>query len=155
MTQQPVRRPTGRNVAVYDPARQFEELHDQMGQLLNLAFGLPAGAQAQVEGPWIPAADVAESEEAYIVDIDVPGVRREDLDIQLNDRELSVAGEIVEKERAKLRRRTRKVGRFEFRGMLPGDVDVDKVEAKLEHGVLTLTLPKAQAARPKHIEVSR
>ncbi|MBO2448630.1 Hsp20/alpha crystallin family protein [Actinomadura barringtoniae] len=154
MAQQPVRR-TGRQVAAYSPAHQFEDLYDQMGQLLNFAFGAP-GQEARQDFPWVPPADISESEDAYTVEIELPGISKDDIDIQLNDRELVVGGEIVEKERekGKLRRKTRRVGRFEFRAILPGDVNSDMVDARLRDGVLTLNLPKAETAKPRHIEVS-
>jgi HSP20 family protein len=71
----------------------------------------------------------------------------------MNDNELIVTGELVQKERGRLRRRTRRVGRFEYRVVLPGDVNAEQVSANLSEGVLAITVPKAAAAKPRHVEI--
>ena len=84
--------------------------------------------------------------------------------MQLQDRELVVSGEIPEQEqdgqngdknggRRRRHRSTRRTGRFEFRAWLPGDVNVDAVQGELNDGVLTLTIPKSEAAKPRKIEI--
>jgi HSP20 family protein len=89
------------------------------------------------------------------VENDLPGVSRDDIDIQLDDRELTVSGEVKEKERAGiLRRRTRRVGQFQYAVTLPGDVDPDGVSASLREGVLTVRVPKAQRSKPHRIAIT-
>ena len=153
MAMLPVRRGGGRNLTVVNPSREFEDIYDRMGQLMNLAFGL-----SPVDGatePWVPLADVSETDDAYAVELDVPGVHKDQIDIQLQDRELVVTGEIPESEQeGHAHRRSRRTGRFEFRTYLPGDVNADGVNAQLSDGVLTVTVPKSEAAKPRHIEVS-
>ena len=101
-----------------------------------------------------PLADVEETPEAYLVEVEVPGVRREDIDMEIAGRRLWVRGERKEKERVGiLRRRERTVGRFSCEVLLPGDVDEDGVEAHLEGGVLSLRLPKPERDRPRRIEI--
>lgn len=101
-----------------------------------------------------PLADVEETPNAYLVEVEVPGVRREDIDIEIAGRRVWVRGERKEKERVGiLRRRERTVGRFSCEVMLPGDVDEDGVEAHLDGGVLTLQLPKPAHDRPRRIEI--
>ena len=101
-----------------------------------------------------PLADVEETPEAYVVEVEVPGVRRDDIDIEIAGRRVSVRGERKEKERVGiLRRRERTVGRFSCEVTLPGAVDEDGVEAHLEGGVLTLRLPKPDHERPRRIEI--
>lgn len=132
------------------PARfAMEDVYDRMGRLMQEFFG---------DGPanLAPAApvDVEETDDAYIVDIELPGVRREDIDIELRDSDLRICGEMKERERTGLlRRRERRVGRFEHVVTLPGDVDPEKVEADLSGGVLTVRLGKARSSRPRRIEV--
>ncbi|MEU6789141.1 Hsp20 family protein [Nonomuraea angiospora] len=65
-----------------------------------------------------------------------------------------VIGQIEEQERQRRHRKMRRTGQFELRTTLPGDVDADRVEAHLSDGVLTITVPRAAATKPKHIEVS-
>ncbi|RAY11069.1 Hsp20/alpha crystallin family protein [Actinomadura craniellae] len=152
MTQQPVRR-TGRNLAALDPDREFADIYDRMDQLLSFALGGPVSTTT-AQGPWVPMADVSETEDSYVIEIDLPGVRKDDVDIQLADQLLTITGEVHEQEGKRWRRRARRVGRFEFRTYLPGDVDTERVDARFEHGVLTIAVPKAEAAKPKRIEIS-
>jgi HSP20 family protein len=147
-----VRRSGRRNLTVVNPTREFEDIYDRMGQLMNLAFGLTPVDVA--EGPWIPLADLSETDDAYVVEVDLPGVNRDPVGIQLQDRELVITGEIPESEqKGRLRRRSRRTGRFEFRTYLPGDVNADGVNAQLSDGVLTVTIPKSQEAKPRQIEI--
>jgi HSP20 family protein len=152
MAMLPVRRSGGRNVTIVNPSREFEDIYDRMGQLMNLAFGLtPAEAG---DGPWIPHADLSETDDAYVVEVDVPGVRKDQVEIQLQDRELIITGEIPKSEHGRRHRRSRRTGRFEFRTYLPGDVNADAVSAQLTDGVLTVTIPKSEAARPYRIKIA-
>jgi HSP20 family protein len=158
MAMLPVRRSSGRNLTAVNPSREFEDIYDRMGQLMNLAFGLNPleGALDGADGrPWVPLADISETDNAYMVKLDVPGVQRDQLDIQLQDRDLVITGEIPESEQeGRTHRRSRRTGRFEFRTYLPGDVNADGVNAQLADGVLTVTIPKSEAAKPRHIEIS-
>jgi HSP20 family protein len=152
MAMLPLRRTRGRNLTVLNPSREFEDIYDRMGQLMNLAFGLtPVGV---AEEPWIPLADVSETDDAYVVEADLPGVNRDQIDMQVQDRELVIAGEIPESgQKGRRHRRSRRTGRFEFRTYLPGDVNPDGVNAQFSDGVLTVTIPKSETAKPRHIEV--
>ena len=146
MAMLPVRRSGGRNLTVVNPTREFEDIYDRMGQLMNLAFGLAPVDVA--EGPWIPLADLSETDDAYVVEVDLPGVNRDQIDIQLQDRELVITGEIPESEqKGRRHRRSRRTGRFEFRTYLPGDVNADAVNAQLSNGVLTVTIPKSRGSQ--------
>ncbi|ABG99405.1 MULTISPECIES: Hsp20/alpha crystallin family protein [Rhodococcus] len=106
---------------------------------------------------WRPLADVSETDDGYVVEVEVPGVAREDLDITLSANELEISGEFVEKKRAgwlRTRSRTRRTGSFEFRTLLARDVDADKITATLADGVLTVTIPKTASVRSRRIEVT-
>ena len=150
----PVRR-GGRNTSLVNPSREFEDIYDRMGQLMNFAFGDLAPA----EMPWVPLADLSETQDAYVVKVELPGVGKDQIDVQLQDRELVVSGEIPEQEQdgqnggRRRHRSTRRTGRFEFRAWLPGDVNADAVQGELTDGVLTLTVPKSAAAKPRKIEI--
>jgi HSP20 family protein len=98
--------------------------------------------------------DIEETEDAWIVEAEVPGVNSEDVDVEVRDSEIAITGDIKERERSGiLRRKTRRVGRFEFRVTLPGQTDPEKVQAGLDNGVLTVRIPKPEVARPHHVEV--
>ena len=153
MTALPTRRRdmTARPVRRFEPFREFDQLQAQMGELLESAL---AGAPGE-GAPWIPAVDIEETDDAWIVEAELPGVDKKDVDIQMNDSELVVRGEIKERERAGiLRRRTRRVGEFEFRVTLPGQTDAEQIDAKLDGGVLAIRIPKPQETQPRHIEIS-
>ena len=149
----PVRR-GGRTTMVANPSREFEDIYDRMGQLMNFAFGLTPAALADM--PWVPLADLSETDDAYVVKAELPGVNKDQVNVQLQDRELVIAGEIAESENGNGRRHhsSRRTGRFEFRTYLPGDVKADAVTAQLADGILTVTVPKSEAAKPRKIEIT-
>lgn len=137
-----------------DPLAEFEQLQDQMGQIINAFFGEALGSGTGQQPAWIPAADLEETDDAYTIELELPGVRRDDVAIELRDNEVRISGEVKQRERTgTLRRRTRRVGQFEYVVTLPGDIDAEKVDAALHDGVLTVRLPKAAASHPRQIEI--
>jgi HSP20 family protein len=142
----------GQNLTVIDPSREFEDIYDRMGQLMNFAFG-DLGLARPGSAPWSPLAEVSETDDAYLVHVELPGVRKDQVDVQLADRELVISGDIKESEDGRRRRSSRRTGRFEYRTYLPGDVKADQVSAQLADGVLTVTVPKSEATKPRRIEV--
>ena len=137
-----------RPTAPREPAR----LHQRMSRLMTTGLGggpLPATAPG-----WTPTADLTETDDAYLVELELPGVRRRDLAVEVTGAELRVDGELVEKEKVGwLRHRTRRVGRFAYRATLPRDIDTGHVSADLTGGVLTVRAPKTEAARRRRITV--
>lgn len=104
---------------------------------------------------WSPLVDLEETEHAYVLEADLPGVKREDVRVELDGDELLIAGEVREREReGVVRRQARMTGRFEYRATLPRDVDAERVEASLSNGVLTVRVPKSERVQPKRIEIT-
>ncbi|MCC7075943.1 MAG: Hsp20/alpha crystallin family protein [Acidimicrobiia bacterium] len=105
---------------------------------------------------YLPVLDIADREGEYLVDMDLPGFRSEDVDVSVNAGLLTITGERVEREMQDgdrwLRRETR-TGRFERQIRLPKDVDPEKVAANFENGVLTVSIPKVEKAQPRKIEI--
>jgi HSP20 family protein len=135
----------------WDPLRELDDLHTRMEQLIQ---GVWSGIGDGDGAPWVPAVDIEETDDALLVEAEVPGVDRDDVDVELRDSELTVSGEIKEREkRGILRRRTRPRGRFEFRVTLPGGTDPERVEATLDKGVLTVRIPKSDQSRPRRIDL--
>src|SRR5260370_26533161 len=131
------------------PLREFENLYTEMDRLAQSVFGGLTG-----EGAWLPAADVVETDSAYVIEVELPGVRREDVDVELNGDELVVTGEVKERKREGLfRRRTRRVGEFEFRVTLPGYRRDGDIEASMAHVVLTVYGPKTEGTKSSKITV--
>jgi HSP20 family protein len=136
-----------------DPVQQIEDVYNQMDQLLQGFFGQPV-PESLAGTRWAAPADIEETDDAFIVQLDVPGVKPDDVDVELRENQVRITGEIKEKERTGvLRRQTRPVGRFEHLIALPGEVDPDKVEATLADGVLTLRLTKTEGPQTRHIQV--
>lgn len=134
-----------------NPLTEFDELLNQMSGLLESTVG---GAAAPAAA-WTPLADVTETDDAFEVEIELPGVKSKDIHVEANGQELVVTGEIKEKERTGvLRRRARRTGAFEYRLRLPGEVNTEKVTAEMSAGVLTVTVPKAEVAKPRHIQIT-
>ena len=134
----------------WQPFGELEELQQRMGQLVESAL-TGTGAEAL---PWAPPVDIEETDDAWILEAELPGVKREDVHIEALDSDLVIHGELTERERSGiLRRKTRRVGRFEFRVNLPGAIDADAIEAKLHDGVLSVRVPKAEQARRRQIEI--
>lgn len=133
------------------PLSDVERLRRMLDQTFG-SFGLPALATESVG--WTPPVDIEEQDDAYVIEAEVPGVKKDDVNIELISNELMVTGEIKEREREGiLRKRTRRIGRFEYRVRLPEQVDADKVEANLKDGVLSVRVPKREQAERRTIQV--
>lgn len=148
----PARRTDDDNTAVtrWDPFEEIDRLNRQLSHLLASWGRLPN----LLPDSFTPLADIEETTDAYLVEVELPGVKREDIDIEIAGRRLTVRGERKEKERVGiLRRRERTVGRFHYEVTLPGDVEEGAVEAHLDEGVLVVRLPKPERARPRRIQV--
>ena len=151
----PVRRsssPTSVRPRSSDPLSGFGDLEGRMSQLLESIW------EDRIPDPalFTPPVDIEETDDAWVVEAEVPGVKREHVDVDVRGNELVVTGEIKERERKGiLRRRTRRVGEFELRVTLPGEVDTDNVDAKLRDGILTVRVPKPEQSRPRRVEVGQ
>ena len=134
-----------------EPMRELDQIQQQTFQLLQSMLGASPFAGV---GTWVPAVDIEETEDSWILEAELPGAKSDDIDIAAHDNEIQITGEIVEKERAGiLRRRMRRVGRFEYRVTLPGPIDPDSINASLDDGILRVTVPSPEQARPRRVEI--
>jgi HSP20 family protein len=151
-------RRSGSSVERWTPWAELAELHERMGRLLTEAFGPGVGevlGAAALSGGWQPAADVEETDDAYLIELELPGVQRDDVSVEFGGGELSVTGEVKQQQRVGLlRTRTRPMGRFDYRISLPLQVQEDQVTASLADGVLTVRMPKTEQARRRKIAIS-
>lgn len=148
----PVRRSRGA-VPVWDPFREREDLHSRMDRLLQSAF--PGVGEFGTTEAWAPLADVEDTEDAYLVELELPGVSKDQITVEIADGELDVHGEIKEKERTGVvRRHARHIGQLDYRTSLPPNSDTEHISADLTNGVLTVRVPKAEKAKPHRIEIS-
>jgi HSP20 family protein len=145
-------RPGSQAPARWDPFAEFEDLYQRMGQLLGGAFD--GGWQPPVQS-WAPPADLSETDEAYLAEVELPGVAKDDISVELAGQELVISGEFTDTAKeGRALRRGRRSGRFEYRVLLPGQAEADKVTAALADGVLTVTVPKAEADKPRRIQIT-
>ena len=145
------------------PFRRATSLRDELDSLFNLAFGRLADANVEngrglqlLEG-WSPAVDIYEDKDTLLVKAELPGLKKEDIGISLHEGYLTLSGERKEEakqEGADVYRSERWVGRFHRSISLPCRVDAVKIKATYNEGVLTVTLPKAEEAKPKQIPIS-
>jgi HSP20 family protein len=139
----------------WSPLSELDQLAEGMRRMLEQAFGGAEWSSVLSEArTWAPPVDIEETDEGYVIEAELPGVKREDVNIELIGDELTVTGEIKERERkGVVRRRTRRVGQFELRVVLPDRIESEKIEASLDAGVLTVRAPKAERAARRKIEV--
>jgi HSP20 family protein len=132
----------------------FEQVTERMHRMLEQTFrdfGLQSPAQ---QAGWLPLVDIEETDDSYVIEAELPGVKREDVNIELVGNELTISGEMKQRERKGiLRRQSRRVGEFEYRVVLPHQVDPEDVEASLTDGVLSVRVPKSERAHRRKIEV--
>ena len=144
----------------WDPFRDLTSIQDEINQMFERVFGR-RGAGAGGEGAfgratWAPAVDISERKDAYVVTAEVPGVKPEDLDVTLEDGLLTIQGERHAEEETSDRqyhRVERRYGGFRRSITLPSQVKTDAIEASYSDGVLQVTVPKADEAKPKKITV--
>jgi HSP20 family protein len=134
----------------WDPGSDAERLRSQIEALLDGTTELPDA----LGGVFVPLADVEETDDGYVIEIELPGVDRKDVEVSVIGRRVLVTGERKERERVGLvRRRTRRVGEFRYEVVVPDDLDPDDVDAHLDDGVLAVRVAKATADRRRRIEV--
>ena len=125
-----------------------------LNRAFDQAFGAVNGSRV-----WVPAMDVAERGDAYLVHADLPGVTKESVDIRFEQNVLTIRGakpvsfEVQNEGELRLFAAERVHGSFERSVRLPEHVDADRIEASFENGVLTVNIPKAQAVQPRKIAI--
>lgn len=132
----------------------FEEM-DRMKKDMDRLFGSLTGRNhPTIRSGVFPSVNLTEEKDRYYVRAELPGLKADELDIHVTGRNLSVTGERkISAENAKYHRREREAGKFSRIIGLPGEIDGNKVEASLTDGVLTVIIPKAEAAKPRQISV--
>ena len=139
----------------WDPFADLSDLNRGFDQIVRSLVGPGAGPLrgGDRQRPWRPLADVTETESGYEVRIEVPGLKRDEITVDVSGDVLSVTGEYRETEDGQARR-TLRTGRFEYRTQLPKGTASDTISAALADGVLTLSVPKAVTAEPRRVEIT-
>ncbi len=138
------------------PFDQLSALQRRMDSLSDLLLKGP-GRKSVASAGVFPLINLTEDKDSYYVRAELPGMSADSLNIQVVGRNITIAGErkiTVEGQEANYHRREREAGGFSRVVGLPGDIDADGVSASMANGLLTITLPKSEASKPKQITVS-
>ena len=145
-----------RSLIRWDPTSELVSLRDAMDRLLGEGFVRPWSNLGTIFGGESPALDMYETDNDVIVEAVLPGVKAEEVDVQVAGNVLTIKGERKEEkkeEKASYIYQEQRYGSFCRSLTLPTEVDVDEAKAEFEHGVLTLTLPKSETVKPKFIKI--
>ena len=137
------------------PARELRTIEQEFNRVFGTVFDSQAGGVA-ARRRWVPAMDLVEEDERYVLRADLPGVREEDVKVELEDNVLTVSGERRsehEERKDGYRRIERTSGSFSRSLVLPDGVDPQSVQARIEHGVLEVRVPKPVAPAPHRVAI--
>lgn len=142
-------------LATWPSLDRWSNLRDDLNSLLESPFCSAFGRTGELFSGWSPALDLYQSNDNIIAVIELPGMRKEEIEISLHDGTLTIAGERKSEtpNGEKAERSERYVGKFRRSITLPARVDANRVSATYRDGILTVTLPKAEEAKPKQIQV--
>ena len=136
--------------SVFDPFKELQDIERRLGAVLNV------NKPVQKVDIFTPAVNEKVDENGYHLEVDLPGVKKEDIDISVNDGVLTISGERKLEKKEEKDNYTRIesfFGRFERAFKLPNDADLENIDAKYENGVLKIFIPKKEKAEGKKIEV--
>ena len=141
----------------WDPFRELYTLQERMNRLFSeAARRSPVAEEEMVQGAWVPAVDIFETGDSIVIKAELPGLTKEDINLEVKENTLSIKGEKKFEKDVKeenYHRMERSYGAFRRAFSLPSTVQQDKVRAKFKDGILEVTLPKAEEAKPKQIKV--
>jgi HSP20 family protein len=141
----------------WDPFREMSALQERMNRLFSdVRAQAPVRGEEIVQGAWVPAVDIFETNEAIVLKAELPGITSQDISVEVKDNTLTLKGEKKFEKEVKeenYHRVERSYGSFQRAFTLPGTIHQEKVKAKFKDGILEITLPKVEEAKPKQIKV--
>ena len=143
-------------LAPWSAADRWSNLRDELNSFFELPFWSGFARTGQLFSGWSPALDLYQSTDNIVAVVELPGMRKGDIEISLHDGTLTISGERKRESNDgdKAERTERYVGTFRRSTALPTRVEASKVSAIYRDGILTVTLPKAEEVKPKQIQVS-
>jgi len=145
------------NMTVWNPFREMENMLERYTQATGRGLSASNSDSDLGMPEWSPTVDIEENDDNFKVTADLPGVKKDDIEVRLDNGVLSITGEKrVDKETGKGTRQHRTErfrGTFSRRFSLPSSIDADKVNADYKDGVLTLAIPKVESEKPKSVEI--
>ena len=141
----------------WSPMGDLVSIQDEMNRLFNAFFARTPDRSKSGMLSWGPLVDISETEDAIEVMAEVPGMKKEDIKISIQDNVLTLKGEKKQEEKEtrgkNFHRVERSYGFFERSFSLPVSLKTDKIKASYKEGILTITLPKSEEAKPKGISI--
>ncbi len=141
----------------WEPFRDLLSTQDRFNRLFNETFSRAFGDEELPARSWAPAVDIFENDNNIVLKAELPGVDPKDVEVRVEDNMLYLKGERNFEKEVKednYHRIERSYGSFARSFSLPGSIDSDKVEASYKEGLLTLTIPKREEAKPKTIKIT-
>jgi len=141
----------------WEPARELQSIQQEMNRLFGSFLETPNAGSSAASRQWIPAMDLVERREHFVLRADLPGVREEDVKIELEDSVLTVSGERhgeTEENREGYHRIERSTGAFRRSVSVPDGVDASSITARFDGGVLEVTIPKPKQRQPQRVQIS-
>jgi HSP20 family protein len=135
---------------------QLWDVQNEVNRVFGNFWGRNAAEEGELRGTWSPAVDIAESKDELVVSADLPGLNREDIKVNVENNVLTFSGERKQEKReeeSNYHRLERSYGYFSRSFTLPATVKADRIKASYKDGVLCLTLPKIEEAKPRQIAV--
>lgn len=140
----------------WDPARDVDALQGDLNRLLDSFFAPRGQGHGALDRRWVPAMDLVESGEEYVLRVDLPGMERDDVGLELKDNVLTVSGRREaehEESQEGFHRVERAFGSFVRSLELPAGIDPDSLKAEFERGVLEVRIPKPPQEQPRRIAI--
>ncbi len=143
----------------WEPVAELNTIQNEMNRLFNNFFDAPTGHNGNGSGTsrrWIPAMDLAETPDHYVLRTDLPGLSDEDVNVQLEDNVLTISGERKTEQQTEQEgyyRLERAFGGFSRSLTLPDGVDADSVQGHFDRGVLEITIPKPEQKKPRQVQI--
>lgn len=137
----------------WEPAREVDSLQSEVNRVFDAFFGNGGATRTR---RWVPAMDLVETDDHLVLRADLPGMRRDDVEIEIKDRALTVSGERRAEQEEKAEgyyRVERAFGRFSRSLTLPEGIEADAVEADFADGVLEIRIPKPAERQPHRVEI--
>ncbi|HZD51614.1 MAG TPA: Hsp20/alpha crystallin family protein [Woeseiaceae bacterium] len=144
------------NVTRFEPWRLFDVLHRDLDEIAGRRFSAAIGADGDLVADWVPAVDVIEEKDRFVLRADVPGVDPDAIDVSMEQGILTLAGarqEASPEPFEGLKRIERASGRFRRRFTLPEAADAEHITARTSNGILEVTIPKQPEVQPRRITV--
>ena len=140
----------------HNPVRDLWQIRDEMDKLFNHFSSRAYDGEEMPEVDWSPRVDIVENKDKFILKAELPGMRKEDIKVTMQDNVLTLKGEKITQERGEkedIHLLERKFGKFVRSFRLNDAINSKKIDASFSDGILTLELPKAEEAKPKEIEI--